>query len=78
MNCTLVGLIKTIKMHGTCINSVNTSKRTQPVSIRTISWLVLQVCKEIFTAYCENHREHINTVGGEVECFNVTLYSAEF
>jgi hypothetical protein len=41
-------------------NSVRTAKKTQPVSITKISWLML--CKEIIAVYSENHTKYINTL----------------
>jgi hypothetical protein len=45
-------------------HSVFTSKKTKPITITKISWLML--FKEIIAVYSENHMEPINTLCGQI------------
>jgi hypothetical protein len=44
-------------------NSVRTSKKTQPITITKISWLML--FKEIIAVYSEKHMKPINKICGQ-------------
>jgi hypothetical protein len=53
-------LVKIIFQH-----SVRTPKKTQPMTITKISWLML--FKEIIVVYSENHMKAINILCGKME-----------